>query len=74
MNKNLFFKIFSITLFVVNVITILFLLMSFILALTKTILLSNLHLIIFIILLAINLIYLTYLIFILISNKKSKKR
>lgn len=74
MNKNLIFKISTISNLIVSVCAFLFLIISFILATCGIIILSKIHFIIFIILISLNLGYFGYLLTILIIDKKAKKR
>ncbi len=71
MNNNLVFKIVSICLITISLILSLFLFVSVILAICKTIVLSNLHFVVFIILVSINITFLIYNL-IVITNKKTR--
>ena len=72
MSKNSFFKIISITLLVINILFLLFMFVSLILVLSKTAVFNNLHFILFLIVLVLNAIYLTYIIINFVKNKVSK--
>ena len=77
MNKqNLPFKIISIVFVCIDIAFALFFLINFILVLAKISVLNNLHLILFLIMLAIYISYIIYISIILIKNKKlmNKKR
>ena len=75
MNKKMFFKIFSISTVIINTCLILFLLISLILATTCNILVtSKFNFIILIVLSFLNISYFSYLLIVLITDKKSKKR
>ena len=74
MNKNLIFKVSTISNLIVSVCAFLFLIISFILATCEIIILSKIHFIIFIILIVLNLVYFGYLLSILLMDRQSKKR
>ena len=71
-NSSFIFKMLSLIFLVLNSAFLIFFMISFLLVFTKVAILSKLHLIVLIVTIGINLIYVTYLAFVLIINRRRK--
>ena len=71
-NSSFVFKFLTIAYLIVDFLLALFFLISFVLVFAKVMVLGNLHFILLIITIGINLIYLVYLALVLIINRRRK--